>query len=41
MVPIVYAAEDFIICVADGDGRHSASLSSWCMTEAATEVIEK
>ena len=41
IVPIVYGLEDFVICVAGGNGRHSASLSSWCMTQAATEVIEK
>ena len=41
IVPIVYAPEDFVICVAGGNCRHSASLSSWCMTQAATELIEK
>jgi len=41
MVPIVYAPEDFVICVAGGDGRHSAWLSSWYMTQCATEKIEK
>ena len=41
MVPIVYAPEDFVICVAGGDGRHSAWLSSWYMTQTATEKIEK
>ena len=40
MVPIVFAPEDFIICVAGGDGRHSAWLSSWYMTQCATERIE-
>lgn len=41
MVPIVYAPEDFVICVAGGDGRHSAWLSSWYMTQCATERIER
>ena len=41
IVPIVYTPEDFVICVAGGNGRHSALLSSWCMSQAATEVIEK
>jgi hypothetical protein len=41
MVPIVFAPEDFVICVAGGDGRHSAWLSSWFMTQCATEKIEK
>ena len=40
MVPIVFAPEDFVICVAGGDGRHSAWLSSWFMTQCATEKIE-
>ena len=40
MVPIVYAPEDFVIAVAGGDGRHSAWLSSWYMTQCATEKIE-
>ena len=40
IVPIVYTPEDFVICVAGGNGRLPL-LSSWCMTQAATEVIEK
>jgi hypothetical protein len=40
MVPIVFAPEDFVICVAGGDGRHSAWLSSWFMTQCTTEKIE-
>jgi hypothetical protein len=40
MVPIVFAPEDFVIVVAGGDGRHSAWLSSWYMTQCATERIE-
>jgi hypothetical protein len=40
MVPIVYAPEDFVIVVAGGDGRHSAWLSSWYMTQCVTERIE-
>jgi len=39
MVPIVYAPEDFVITVAGGDGRHSAWLSSWYMTQCSTEKI--
>ncbi|MEL0020434.1 MAG: hypothetical protein VW709_11220, partial [Rickettsiales bacterium] len=41
MVPIVYTPEDFVIVVAGGDGRHSAWLSSWYMTQCATEKIER
>ena len=41
ITPIVYTPEDFVICVAGGNGRHSALLSSWYMSQAATEVIEK
>lgn len=40
LVPIVYAPEDFIIVVAGGDGRHSAWLSSWYMTQFSTEKID-
>lgn len=39
LVPIVYTPEDFIITVAGGDGRHSAWLSSWYMTQSVTERI--
>jgi len=39
LVPIVYAPEDFIVTVAGGDGRHSAWLSSWYMTQSVTERI--
>lgn len=41
MVLIAYAPADFVICLANGDGRHPAWLSSWYMTQAATEKIKK
>jgi hypothetical protein len=39
LVPIVRAAEDIVVVVAGGDGRHSASLAGWGVTRLATEEI--
>ena len=39
LVPIVRAAEDIVVVVAGGDGRHSAWLAGWGVTRLATEEI--
>ena len=41
LVPIVRAAEDIVVIVAGGDGRHSAWLAGWGVTRMATEEIVK
>ncbi|MDE0824881.1 MAG: hypothetical protein OSB07_13065, partial [Dehalococcoidia bacterium] len=38
-VPIVAKAEDIVVVVAGGDGRHSAWLSGWGVTRITTEPI--
>ena len=39
LVPIVRAAEDIVVVVAGGDGRHSAWLAGWGVTRLVTEEI--
>ena len=41
LVPIVRAAQDIVVIVAGGDGRHSAWLAGWGVTRMATEEIVK
>ncbi len=41
MLPIVLAAEDIVILVAGGDGRHSAWLAGWGVTRVTTEEITR
>lgn len=41
LVPIVRAAEDIIVIVAGGDGRHSAWLAGWGVTRSAIEEITR
>lgn len=41
LVPIVRAAEDIVVVVAGGDGRHSAWLSGWGVTRLVTEEITR
>ena len=41
LVPIARAAEDIVVIVAGGDGRHSAWLAGWGVTRMATEEIVK
>ncbi len=41
LVPIVRAAEDIVVIVAGGDGRHSAWLAGWGVTRMSTEEIVK
>ena len=40
MVPIVRAADDVVVVVAGGDGRHSAWLAGWGVTRVVTQEIE-
>lgn len=40
MIPIVASAEDLLVVVAGGDGRHSAWLAGWGVTRMTTEKIE-
>ena len=40
LVPIVHDAEDIVVIVAGGDGRHSAWLSGWGVTRMVTQEIE-
>ena len=40
LVPIVREADDIVIVVAGGDGRHSAWLSGWGVTRVVTQEIE-
>ncbi len=39
LVPIVSAADDIVVLVAGGDGRHSAWFSGWGVTRLVTEEI--
>lgn len=39
LVPVVRAAEDIVVLVAGGDGRHSAWLAGWGVTRLVTEEI--
>jgi len=39
MIPIVLAAEDIVVLVAGGDGRHSAWLAGWGVTRVTTQEI--
>ena len=39
LVPIVRAAEDIVVVVAGGDGRHSAWLAGWGVTRIVTQEI--
>jgi hypothetical protein len=41
LVPIVADADDFLIVVAGGDGRHSAWMPAWNVCRGATERIEE
>lgn len=40
MVPIVASADDLLVVVAGGDGRHSAWLAGWGVTRMTTQKIE-
>ena len=40
MIPIVGSAEDVVVIVAGGDGRHSAWLAGWGVTRVVTQEIE-
>ena len=40
MVPIVRSADDVVVVVAGGDGRHSAWLAGWGVTRVVTQEIE-
>jgi len=39
LVPIVRSADDIVVVVAGGDGRHSAWLAGWGVTRIVTEEI--
>ncbi|MFQ6028560.1 MAG: hypothetical protein ACE5Q6_13820, partial [Dehalococcoidia bacterium] len=39
MVPITRCADDVVVVVAGGDGRHSAWLSGWGVTRVVTQEI--
>ena len=41
MIPILPSANDLLVMVAGGDGRHSAWLAGWGVTRMTTQVIEK
>ncbi len=41
MIPILASAEDLLVMVAGGDGRHSAWLAGWGVTRMTTQKIEK
>ncbi len=41
MVPILGSADDLLVMVAGGDGRHSAWLAGWGVTRRTTQVIEE
>ncbi len=41
MVPIVRSAEDVVVIVAGGDGRHSAWLAGWGVTRVVTQQIDR
>jgi hypothetical protein len=40
MVPIVSRADDLVVVVGGGDGRHSAWLAGWGVTRIATQKID-
>ena len=40
MIPIVRFADDLVLVVAGGDGRHSAWLAGWGVTRIATQKID-
>ena len=40
MIPIVGAADDVLVVVAGGDGRHSAWLAGWGVTRMVSQEIE-
>ena len=40
LIPIVGSADDVIVIVAGGDGRHSAWLAGWGVTRVVTQEIE-
>jgi hypothetical protein len=39
LVPVVSCADDVVVVVAGGDGRHSAWLAGWGVTRVVTEAI--
>ena len=39
LVPITTCAEDIVVLVAGGDGRHSAWLAGWGVTRIVSELI--
>ena len=39
LVPIVTSADDIVVLVAGGDGRHSAWLAGWGVTRIVSELI--
>ena len=41
MVPIVGSADDVLVVVAGGDGRHSAWLAGWGVTRMTTQELER
>lgn len=41
MVPILASADDLLVMVAGGDGRHSAWLAGWGVTRMTTQKVEK
>ena len=41
MIPIVGSADDVLVVVAGGDGRHSAWLAGWGVTRRTTQVVER
>ena len=41
MVPILASADDLLVIVAGGDGRHSAWLAGWGVTRVTTQEIER
>ena len=40
MIPMVGSADDVLVIVAGGDGRHSAWLAGWGVTRMVSQVIE-
>ncbi len=40
LAPVVRAADDLVVVVAGGDGRHSAWLAGWGVTRVVTQEIE-
>ncbi len=41
MIPIVGSADDVLVVVAGGDGRHSAWLAGWGVTRMTTQGVER